>query len=479
MPRTRHVIRSSPFTPLFRLTLVVAFVAGLLAAVVPTAAAQDSTPAAGTDGLGVPVTIFNQNVQPIGEVTVLDIVEPFEDYDVAYSEPTRGHHWAKVTVRLKAGDQPVSGGTFQMIDSDGYLNYQEYVTRSSESTTAEPDFYASDVQPGQETTGVVFFKVFDESSIALIEFNPSTGSGQQTVVAADLRESNATQGDVVSFTSGSGAPVADVSVVGVLDPLEDFDPNSAPQRGFRFVGVAVSITNTGTRPLQTDPSRFSLYDREGFFYYSYGAYRTPEGEAAFPSLQYGEVAPGATVQGIVTFELINGAVPAEIAFTPNSNRKFRLAEFAEGEPLTPPTLADVPTPTPQPTPDPACAEVETWLASADALFEPATAVFALVDQVDNDQTVDPQALRDGADQIRDLSGQLDDLDTPEIAGGVNEQYKQIFTQLADGIDALADAVEGGDAATIQAAIDALYGVFTSVEQGAIAELAARCPDANL
>jgi hypothetical protein len=350
------------------------------------------------------------------------------------------------------------------------------VTRSSESTAAEPDFSASDVQPGQEVTGVVFFEVYNESSPEIIEFIPTSG---QIVVAADLRATGTAQGDVVSYSSAGGTPIADVSVVGVLDPLEDFDASAAPQRGFRYVGVAVSITNTGTRPFNTDPGRFSVSDREGFSYFSFGAYRTPEGEAAFPSLQYTEVAPGSTAQGIITFELINGATVAEVVFSPNTDRRFRIAEFREGEALTPPVLADVPTPTPVPTPDPACAEVDAWLAQAAALFAPAAPVFELVSQVDNDQPVEPQALRDGADQVRELTGQLDDLDTPEIAQDANEQYKTFFAQLADDLDALADAVEGGDATAIQAAVDAIYGVFGSSEEDAIAELSARCPDSDL
>ena len=78
-----------------------------------------------------------------------------------------------------------------------------------------------------------------------------------------------------------------------------------------------------------------------------------------------------------------------------------------------------------------------------------------------------------------MTGQLDDLDTPEIARDVNEQYKTIFTQLADGLDTLADAVEDGDATAIQTAIDALYGILGTSEEGAVAELSGRCPDSNL
>jgi len=194
MPRKRHAIRSFPLTSLLRIAVAFAFVAGLIASVAP-AAAQESTPTVGGDGPGTPVTIFNTNVQPIDEITILEIDEPFEDYDVANSEPTRGYHWAKVLVRLKSGDQPFSGGSFQMVDADGFVTYQGSVTRSSEATTAEPDFYASDVQPGQEVTGVVFFEVYNESSPEIIEFIPTSG---QVVVAADLRKTRAAQGDVVS-----------------------------------------------------------------------------------------------------------------------------------------------------------------------------------------------------------------------------------------------------------------------------------------
>ena len=338
-----------------RIALVFAFLAGLIVSAIP-AAAQDATPPSGASS--EPVTIFNTNVQPIGEIAITDIVDPFEDYDLANSEPTRGYHWVKVSVSLTAGDQPISGGSFQLIDDSGFVTYQAYVSRSSESTTAEPDFYASDLQPGTGDNRRHLLRGLQRGRPRDRRVCPGIGPNHHRGGSSGVRCRVRVTSSAMPLRPARRLPMSRFSAS--LDPIEDFDSSSAPQRGFRYVGVAVSITNTSSNPFYADSSRFSINDREGFNYFSFTVYRTPEGEAAFPTLQYGEIAAGATVTGIVSFELINGATVAEVLFTPNSDRRFRLAEFGPDDEMTPPDLAAVPTPTPAATVDPACAEALTW-----------------------------------------------------------------------------------------------------------------------
>jgi hypothetical protein len=460
---------------MIRIALIIALLAGLIVTALP-ATAQDGTPPA---GLGVASVIYNTNLQPIGEVTVLEIVDPFQDYDLANGQPARGFRWVMATVRLKAGEQPLNAngtGTFQVTDSDGFVAYQTYITRGEESVTAYPDFNGSNIPAGQEVTGAVFFQVFGTSKPEIVEYNPDYG---QSVVAADLREATVATGTVVAHVANDGSQLADLSVLGVVDPLEDYDPSYAPQRGFRYVGVAISYTNKGTKPFTLDASRFSVVDREGFSYSSYGVYRTPEGEAAFPSLAYTEVAPGATVNGMVSIELINGAMIKDVLYSPTGDRRIRLAEYGPNDVYTPPTMAVVPTPTPQPTPDPACDAVVVWSDAIETALPETTAAFDIMGRATNGEQVDPQAVRDGANQIRDAAQALDDLETPEIAQAASDQLVTAFENVADQIDALAAGVEAGDQAAIQAASDAIGKLlFEDLSTGPYADLLVRCPALN-
>lgn len=458
-----------------RVALIVALLAGLIVAALPTSA-QEGTPAA---GLGLPSVIYNTNLQAIGEVSVLEIVDPFQDYDLASGQPARGYRWVMAIVRLKAGDQPLNvngSGTFQVTDGDGFVAYQTYITRGEESVTTYPDFNGSNIPAGQEVTGAVFFQVFGTSEPQIVEYNPDF---EQTIVAADLRDSTVAPGTVVAHLANDGSPLADISVLGVVDPLEDYDPSSAPQRGFRYVGVAISYTNNSAKPFTLDASRFSVTDREGFSYSSYGVYRTPEGEAAFPSLSYSEVAPGSTVTGMVSVELINGAMIKDVLYIPTGDRRIRLAEYGPNDTYTPPTMAAVPTPTPQPTPDPACDAVVAWSDSIEAALPDTTAAFDIMGRATSGEQVDPQAIRDGANQIRDAAQALDDIETPEIAQAASDQLVTAFKNVADQIDALAAAVEAGDQAAIQAASDAIGKLlFEDLSTGPYADLLVRCPALN-
>lgn len=458
-----------------RIALIVVLLAGLIVAVRP-ATAQEGTP---TAGLGLPVPIYNANLQAIGEVSVLEIVDPFQDYDVAYGQPERGYRWVMAVVRLKAGDEPLnanSSGYFQILDSDGFIANQTYITRGDDSLSAYPDFDGSNLAAGQEATGAVFFQVFGAATVATVEYSPDY---TQTILVADLRDETVSAGTVIPVTANDGSPLAEVSVVGVLDPLEDYDPSYAPQRGFRYVGIAISFTNTSSKPFSLDASRFSVIDREGFSYTSYGVYRTPAGEAAFPSLSYGDIAPGATITGMISIEMINGAFIKDVLYSPPGDRRLRLAEYGPNDAYTPPVMTEVPTPTPEPTADPACEEAVAWSNALEESMPDISGAFDVIGKATGGEQVEPQAIRDAAEQIRQAAQALADAEKPEIAQAAADQVVQVFRDVADQIDALADAVETGDQAAIQAASDEISRLFfEALSTGPYADLVARCPAMN-
>ena len=420
--------------------------------------------------IGEPATVYGANGEPIGEVKVTAITDPFEDYDPVSSQPPRGYHWAQVAVSLSAGSQvlPVNYSGFTMVDNEGFVAYQGYVSRSAESAAAQPDLQTNQVEPGQTSTGVIFFQVFGDSTISLIEYAPTY---EQSVVVVDQREARVAPGDVVAWNAGNGAPLGELSLSGVVDPLQDFDPSYPPQRGFRYVGVAVSFTSLGTRPVTISSYSFSVIDHEGFVSSTAGVYRTAEGTAALPDLPYTEVAPGARISGVVTFQLISGATIKDVIFAPQGDRRLRIAEFDRGATYTQPELTPVATVVV----DPACEAVLVWADQIINALAPLSDAFELVDQVSEGGTVEPQALRDAADLFDEVADALDDLDTPEAAQATSEQYAAALHGAADGIRTLADDVEAENADNIAADVSLIYAQVFGLTGGAYSELVARCP----
>lgn len=450
---------------MIRFALVVALLLGVLTASIPVSA-QNSEPA--NPKVGEAATIYGANGEPTGDVTVNDIVDPFTDYDVVYSPPSRGYRWVKVSITFTAGNSvlPVNSNGFQIVDSDGYIAYQTYIYRGQESTTAEPDLSVSQVEAGQTASGAIFFQVFGGSTISTVEYSPSY---EQTIIAADLRDAGVQAGDVLPWTTTDGSVVGEVSVAGVVDPLEDYDPSYAPQRGFRYVGVAIVFNNTGTRPVTIDSSRFSIVDHEGFVTSSSGIYRTSEGTASLPDFPYSEVAPGGQSSGVVSFQLINGANVKAVIFAPSSDRRVRIAEYAKDATFIPPVL------TPVAPADPACEAVLAWAQEVTTALSPAAPTFELIEKINDGGVVTAAEASAAAQTLNDLADAIEALDTPEAARATADQFAGVIRSMAEQMSIIAEALEAGDQEAVTAAATEFYNLAFSLTGGAYSELLTRCP----
>src|SRR5215217_3804393 len=94
-----------------------------------------------------------------------------------------------------------------------------------------------------------------------VVFSPESG---RLITLVDERTELVPLGTAVSVLGTEGTEVATVSVNDLIDPFQDYDPSSAPERGSRYVVVEVTVTNTGTRPLSVAPYDFYLVDTERF-----------------------------------------------------------------------------------------------------------------------------------------------------------------------------------------------------------------------
>ena len=454
-----------------RVSLIVLMLLGILVAIAP-AAAQDS--ASTGPNLGEPANIYDNTGEPIGTVTVMEITDPYSDFDVMNSPPARGYRWVIATVTFEAGTRPMPLNTsgFVMIDTAGFSVYQGYYYQNSDEAAKYPPFTVSEVPAGEKITGSVFFQVFYEEKPAIIEYSPVY---EQIIVAVDLREAKVAPGDVTSWTTTDGSTIGEISVAGVIDPFEDYDSSYPPQRGFRYVSVAIAFTNTGTRPVQLSSYSFSAIDHEGFYVGSSGIYRTPESTASIPDLPYDPVPAGSSVSGIVTFLMINGATLKEVIFSPQSDRRIRIAEYDRDATFDPPALTPVATVAV----DPGCESVIVWGTSATLALAPLAGAFELIDGVSSgDTAVEPQAIRDSAATFEAAANSLEDLDIPAEAEAAAVQLSEVVRGLADQLEKIADDLEADDAEAVRADIAALYEQAFSLTGGAYSELAVRCPGLN-
>jgi Domain of unknown function (DUF4352) len=143
----------------------------------------------------------------------------------------------------------------------------------------------------------------------------------------------ASSGTVISNTSGN--PVAEISVDSITDPFEGYDASSGPQRGFRFVMVTVTITNTGDQPYQGYSYGLSLIDQDGFLATPTYVYRT---DMSVPDLVTDPIDPGASITGALFYQVLSDAEIASVVFQPDYSQFYLLASNGDvpeaGAPVT-------------------------------------------------------------------------------------------------------------------------------------------------
>lgn len=467
---------------------LIALVMTMLMGSLSTISAQEATPTTGKTTSAV--TIYGNDGQPAGEIVVDSIVDPFKDYDSS-SAPQRGFHYVMASVKVTATETAIDVSTygFSIVDKDGFLYTPTAPYRTEESTTALPDFQGGTLEAGQSMSGVIFFEVLDGTTPAFVVYQPTY---EQLITAADMRDETVAQGDAVEFLSSDGQPAATLTVDGVVSPLKDYDTSYAPQRGFEFVGVQVTIENTGSQVFSVDPYDFVFVDAQGFVSSSYGVVRTTEAEAQTPSLQSADLAAGQKASGLVTFQVLAGTEPGLIYYGPSSDRQVRLAEYGEGQAPQPsgtpaavptrPSLGTEVTPAADKTPVSSadCDGVVEWAQASLTNITTWSDAFTAVGEVFSGGNVDPQSARDAADKVTQAAKDQADLDVPDIAKDANDALIDAFNQSADALNELADAAEANDTAGMLAAAQKITAIGTSASDGDLNnlfdELSKACPE---
>lgn len=177
-------------------------------------------------------------------------------------------------------------------------------------------------------------------ALLLVVSGPLAASAQTSLGTPEAGNVAGPQvGDAVSWVGSSGSEVATITVDDIIDPFEDVDPSSTPDRGFHYVALTVTVENTGNAPVNVDPYAFNLVDADGFVSRTAYLYRSTEQTTANPDLVSGEVAAGDTVSGLVGFQVLNGTTPQRVVFNPDSTQLLTLVDQREsrvalGTPVT-------------------------------------------------------------------------------------------------------------------------------------------------
>lgn len=294
-------------------------------------------------------------------------------------------------------------------------------------------------------------------------------------------------GAAVPFINEEGTEVATVTVTAYGDPFEDYEEFSAPERGYRFVEVGLTVENTGRRPFPFSPYSIYLQDTEGFLYAQTFVSRTTELTEERPDYTGEDVPGGESLSGFIYFSVFSDAEIARIVYTDGFERLIFLADLTV-EPLIEPNASPeagtdagadaeggVDTEDGTETEDDAgdtetedgedvaaldlseeeCADVTAWAEESRTRFESLELGFEVL--VSDDEP-DPAALRDVADELNDVADEQAEADVPDVAQEANDAVVALLTGFADAIDEYADAIEAGDVDE-----ETLNAIFADIE----------------
>lgn len=144
-------------------------------------------------------------------------------------------------------------------------------------------------------------------------------------------------GTAVPIVGPDGSPIGTITVSGITDPFTGFDASSAPQRGYHYALAEVTISNTGSSPMEVYPNYIMGIDNEGFVtdqpYITYT-------DATLAPLEYNEaLAAGASVTGVIPYQLFGDTTLDRLVYSPTYDLQItaldlRTAPVVAGTPVS-------------------------------------------------------------------------------------------------------------------------------------------------
>lgn len=161
--------------------------------------------------VGTTLTVQSNDGLDAAQITVLEVVAPFEAFDPG-SPPERGNQYVLLVVRIdNIGSRHirVDPNAFELLDTDGFVTRPSYVNRGDDPL---PDLaYTDPFEPGQSVTGAIGFQVLGSATQMTVLYRPA--SDRFIEVAALGNNAGAGQASTENpFTIQIGAATPDADV---------------------------------------------------------------------------------------------------------------------------------------------------------------------------------------------------------------------------------------------------------------------------
>lgn len=150
--------------------IAVLLVAGLVGTSV--SAEERADKAVGANPIGKPVTIYSASGEQAAQITVKEVVDPFEDWS-EYADPQRGERYVLLTVEIRVtGERPFEFEefSFYLLDSIGHLYSLGYLLRSDQSMVDNPDLEGSNLLPGETASGALGYRLPEVAELTNVVF---------------------------------------------------------------------------------------------------------------------------------------------------------------------------------------------------------------------------------------------------------------------------------------------------------------------
>lgn len=141
--------------------------AGMLFILPNDSLAQQATP-----GMGTGFPYLELDGDEIGAVTVLDVVDPFDDFS-EFFDPDEGVRYIMVEIEVQSieDDIEVAPYDFALLTADGFLYRPSYISRP-EGGGGPLDLDNIELEEGEETSGAVFFAVPEDAELGHLTWAP-------------------------------------------------------------------------------------------------------------------------------------------------------------------------------------------------------------------------------------------------------------------------------------------------------------------
>ncbi len=279
-------------------------------------------PAAGQDE-AAPVPYLDADGNQLGTILIRDFADPFTEFDPA-GPPAEGQRYAVLTVTFEAAEDqafPTDPYQVQLLDSDGYLHYSSWVPRPPDATV--PDLQSQNLAPFDRVSGVIPYVLPADASIVRVVYR---GDGSRLMTLSDLADAGAVAvGEARTITNAEGTPLGSVTVREVMDPFADFDPNSPPAEGQRYVGLDLAFEAAADQALWAYPGSVSVVGTDGVMYFPTWVPRPQP--YLLQDVESTPLSPGDRVSGFVGYLMPEGVSVDAVVYNSDYDRYLPVADL--------------------------------------------------------------------------------------------------------------------------------------------------------